>query len=238
MKAVIMAGGFGTRLKPLTNELPKPMVLMINKPLLEYIVLQLKNNGFTDIAMTLGYKPEVIMDYFGNGKKFGVKIKYYIEETPLGTAGGIKAVSDFIDDDFLVISGDAFSDVDLKDFMERHKNNDAIGSLVLREMDDVTGFGVVKADAKGKIIEFLEKPEKPVEKLVNTGIYAFKKEVLDIIPDGFYDFGRQLFPRLVGQIYGYTTKSYWNDVGTLKAYYTTNLYIVENKEKFPFMFEE
>lgn len=236
MKAIIMAGGFGTRLQPLTNLIPKPMVKIIDTPILEYIVAWLSENGFKDIIMTLGYKPEVIINHFKDGSHLGVKIEYYTEKTTLGTAGGVASVKNFIDDDFLVVSGDAFCDTNLKEFMQAHKTGGSVGTLLLKEMQETKGYGVVKLDKNLNITEFLEKPEFTTEKLVNTGIYAFKKEIFNHIPEGFYDFGTQLFPSLVGALKGHITTAYWNDIGSLSDYYETNLYVANNKEKFKSLF--
>lgn len=229
MKAIILAGGKGTRLKPLTDDLPKPMVKIINKPLLEYIVMQLKGFGFTEIALSLGYRSECIRSYFGDGKKFGVKLRYYVEEMPLGTAGAVKNCADFIgNEDVLVVSGDAFTDADLSSFFYFHKYKKALVTLALKRVSDPTGFGVVRLDRKNRVTRFVEKPTKTSETLVNMGIYALNPRVLQYIPDGPFDFGRQLFPRLVGKIHGIETSCYWSDIGTLSSYYSTNKFVAES----------
>lgn len=232
MQAIIMAGGQGSRLKPLTNNIPKPLVPIIDKPVLNYIIKQLTKFGITDIAMTVGYKSEMIMNAFGNGSKFGVNIKYFIEETPLGTAGGVKNTGEFIKGDFLVISGDSITDIDLYEMYEEHKRNNALITLACKEVDDITGFGVIKVDLSGKVLDFMEKPEFSTEKLVNTGIYIMDKKVLDMIPDGFYDFGRNLLPSMKDGLYAYKTDSYWSDIGTLASYYMTNHYVATNPNSF------
>jgi len=292
MKAIIVAGGFGTRLKPLTDEVPKSMVKIINTPIMEYIINMLRQSGFTDIAMALGHKSEFITEHFKDGKDFGVNITYYIEDTPLGTGGALKAASGFInggtaaagtnfkdglegrhngnisnrqsmstpgnigenaeknnlhaslainekqkignyeDDDFLMMNGDAFTDVNLKEFLDFHKAKGSIGTLLLKEVEDVTGFGVVKLDKNNIITQFIEKPVNSPEKLINAGIYMLKKEFLDLLPDGKHDISKDIFPKAVGKIAGFVTDAYWNDIGTLKAYYDTNLYVVANRDKF------
>ena len=136
MKAIIMAGGLGTRLRPLTNEIPKPMVPIIDRPVMSYIIELLKNHGFTDIAVTLNYKPKIITDYFEDGARLGVRLRYYIETTPLGTAGSVKNAADFLDDDFLIMSGDAFTDMDLSDFARYHFMKKAIFTLACKYCDD------------------------------------------------------------------------------------------------------
>lgn len=232
MQAVIMAGGYGTRLRPLTNELPKPMVPIINKPIIVYIIELLKSHGITDIILTLGYKPEVIMDYLGDGKEFGVKLTYVIETEPLGTAGGVKNVSKLIDGTFLVMSGDAFTNVNIRKLLNHHFDNGKLGTLAVKEVANPIGFGIVKVDSYHVIRNFIEKPLTTVEKLVNTGIYVFEREVLDLIPDGKYDFGRELFPRLLGELSAYKMNEYWSDIGTLSSYYLTNNDVVINPSAF------
>lgn len=232
MKAIIMAGGFGSRLRPLTDELPKPMVPIINKPILSYIVGLLVRHGVKDIAMTLGYRPDAITEYFGDGSEFDCKIEYFVEPYPLGTAGGIKNAKEFIDDDFIVISGDALTNIDLSSMMRFHKSKKTLATIAVKEMENITGFGVVNFDANGIIQEFIEKPKFSVNKYVNTGIYIFKPEIIGYIPDGKYDFGRELFPRLVGELSAYRTDSYWSDIGTLSSYYLANNHVVTHPSEF------
>lgn len=234
MQAIIMAGGVGSRLRPLTNDIPKPMVKMINKPALYYIIELLKKHNICDIGITLNYMPEIIMDYFKDGKNLGVKLQYFIESTPLGTAGSVKNASKYLDDNFLVISGDAFTEIDISSFWGEHLANNKIATIAVKNVEDATGFGVVKVK-DGIITDFVEKPLNPTEKLVNTGIYMFKHEVLSKIFDGFCDFGKDVLPTLVGQMRAYITKDYWSDIGTLPRYYSTNLYIAENLSKYDFI---
>ncbi len=234
MQAIILAGGVGSRLRPLTNDIPKPMVKMLDKPVLYYIIDLLKKHDFTDIRLTLNYKAEAITDYFKDGSNLGVKLSYYIEEKPLGTAGSVKAASEDLEEDFLVISGDAFTEINLSEFYYEHKKGEEIATIAVKEVEDARGFGVVKV-RNGIVEEFIEKPLNPTEKLINTGIYMFKREVLHLIPEGFYDFGKDLFPRLVGKTRAYETREYWSDIGTLKSYYQTNLYVVDNLNKFEFL---
>ena len=236
MKAVILPGGKGERLKPLTDNMPKPMVSIITKPIIEFIILRLRECGFYDIAITLGYRGDDIKNHLGDGKDLGVKISYYVEESPLGTAGGVKNARDFLTEDFLVVSGDAFTELDFKEFFLYHKQKGAIATLAVKEVDDIKGFGVVKTDTDGRIIEFLEKPESSAIKTVNTGIYAMKPDIIELIPDGFFDFGKNLFPTLVGSIYAYKTDSYWSDIGTLESYYGTNAYVAKNMQKYGSIF--
>ena len=232
MQAVIMAGGYGTRLKPLTNELPKPMVPIIDKPIINYIINTLKKYGITDIIVTLGYKPERIIDYLGDGSDLGVKVRYSVENIPLGTAGGVKKIADMIDGTFVVISGDALTNIELDSMMSHHMSHGKLMTMAVKEMDDVTGFGVVKCDEDGAVTSFIEKPKHSLDKLVNTGIYILEKKVLNYIPEGKYDFARDLFPAMMNNLSAYRMKGYWSDIGTLSSYYLTNNYVALNPEPF------
>ena len=227
-----MAGGYGTRLKPLTNELPKPMVPIIDKPIINYIINTLKKYGIIDIIVTLGYKPERIIDYLGDGSDLGVKVRYSVENIPLGTAGGVKKISDMIDGTFVVISGDALTNIELDSMMSHHMSHGKLMTMAVKEMDDVTGFGVVKCDEDGAVTSFIEKPKHSLDKLVNTGIYILEKKVLNYIPEGKYDFARDLFPAMMNNLSAYRMKGYWSDIGTLSSYYLTNNYVALNPEPF------
>ena len=227
MKAIIMAGGKGTRLRPLTDAMPKPMVPLIDKPALYYIVELLKKHGVKELAVTLGYLPEKIVGYFGSGESLGVEIKYYYEKEPLGTAGGVKNAADFIDDDVTIVSGDAYTEIDLTKAFAFHKAKNSPFTLVARPHPNPVGLGILEIDFENRITDFIEKPNSPRPSLVNTGIYVMNKSILSMIPDGFYDFGKDLLPRLVGRCYAYIDYSYWTDIGTLTGYYETNKYLAE-----------
>lgn len=227
MKAVIMAGGKGTRLAPLTNEVPKPLVKIIDKPIMEHILELLKKYGITDIAVTIGYKGECIVDYFKDGTDFGVNLKYYRENEPLGTAGSVKRTLNFMDDDFLVISGDAYTDLDLASLIEFHFEKKGKLTIVATEFKNPVGLGVIELGKSNKVTKFLEKPVGIKEGIVNCGIYVINKSAFEDTPDGFYDFGKQLLPKLIGDIYAYVTEDYWSDIGTLPSYYYTNYLIAQ-----------
>lgn len=222
MKAVIMAGGKGTRLKPLTNDIPKPMVKIIDKPVMEHIINLLREHNITDIAVTLGHLSQSIVDYFGNGNNLGVNLTYFVEKEPLGTAGSVKGTQKFVSDDFLVISGDAFTNINLSKAIRYHYAKDSIFTLIAQPHTKPEGLGVLEIDYDNKVIDFIEKPKDPKPSLINTGIYIINKRILDLIPDGFYDFGKQLLPTLTGKIYAHVTYDYWSDIGTLSSYYYTN----------------
>lgn len=229
MKAVIMAGGKGTRLQPLTNRMPKPMVPLLERPCMEYVVELLQAHGIFEIAVTLQYLPEVIKQHFGDGSAHGVRLHYFEEATPLGTAGSVKNASDFLDETFLVISGDALTDFDLTQAIHFHRETGALGTLMLSQADDPTRFGVVTTDAAGRIVRFQEKPteEDVCSDTVNTGIYVLEPKLLDLCESGVaYDFGKQLFPRALEQglpLYGYRGQGYWSDIGTPDQYRETQV---------------
>ena len=229
MKAVIMAGGRGTRLFPLTENLPKPMVKIIDKPVLECVINLLKKHGITDIAITLGYLPDRIISYFGTGENLGVNITYYIEDVPLGTAGGVKRAENFFDGDFIVMSGDAYSEIDLKRAIAFHRTKGSLFTIVAQPHPNPIGLGVLEIDFDNRIVGFVEKPDVSRPALVNTGIYIINKRILSLIPDGFYDFGKDLLPRLVGTAYACLDYSYWSDIGTLPSYYETNKFLSVRK---------
>ncbi len=223
MKAIIMAGGEGTRLRPLTCDMPKPMLRVMNVPVLEHIIELLKKHGIKDIAITLGYLPEKITEYFDDGSKWGVNINYYTEQEPLGTAGSIKNASRFVDSDFLVISGDALTDINLSEAFTFHEQANSLVTIILSKVSEPLDYGIVLTDRMGKIKKFAEKPmwSETITDTVNTGIYIMKKEVLDLIPDGFCDFSRDVFPTLLERgkdIYGFLSTGYWCDIGDISAY--------------------
>ena len=227
MKVLILAGGKGERLRPLTEGIPKPMVTMVGVPIIEIIIDRLVKQGFKDVIVTLGYLGDVIKNYLGNGQRLGANITYFTENVPLGTAGAVKNAARELTDDFLVVSGDAYFEMDFSDFVKKHIESNDLATLAVKKVDDATGYGLVKLSGD-KIVRFIEKPTEKTSGIVNTGIYALKKEIIEAIPDGFYDFGKDLFPRLIGEMGAYSLDGYWSDIGTLKSYYQTNLMLVES----------
>ena len=230
-----MAGGEGTRLRPLTCNIPKPMVPIMNKPIMQHIIELLMKTKLTDIAVTLQYMPEIIKSHFGNGNQFGVSLKYYIEQFPLGTAGSVKNAQDFLDDTFVVISGDALTDINLNDAIEFHKTNKSIATLVLTRVKVPLEYGVVVTENNGRIKRFLEKPSwgEVFSDTVNTGIYILEPDIFEMIKkDEVFDFSKDLFPYILKNklpIYGFITDNYWCDVGDLRAYYQAHIDIFEKK---------
>ena len=222
MKAIIMAGGKGTRLAPLTNDIPKPLVKIIDKPVIVHIIELLRRHGITEIGVTLGYKAEKIIEALGDGSNLGVNLTYFIEGTPLGTAGSVKNTEGFVSDDFLVISGDAYTDLDITRLISYHLEKKSPLTLVATPWENPVGLGVLETDFDGRITSFIEKPTGLTRALINCGIYMLNKSTLDLIPDGPYDFGRELLPSMVKHIYAYVTYDYWSDIGTLPTYYMAN----------------
>lgn len=236
MKAVVMAGGEGTRLRPLTSLRPKPMVPIVNQPVMEHIVGLLKHHHIEDIVATLAFMPRVIEDYFGGGEEWGVRINYAIEESPLGTAGSVKNAEPLLENEpFLVISGDAITDIDLFELVRFHKECGGVVTIALKRVPDPLDFGVVITGDDGRIKRFLEKPSwgQVFSDTINTGIYVIDPRVLDYIPaDKPSDFSADIFPALMRDghaLYGKVMEGYWCDVGSRESYMEAHRDILEGK---------
>ena len=239
MQAVIMAGGFGTRLKPLTNNAPKPMIHVANKPMMEHVVNLLKIHGIVDLIVLLYVQPEVIKNYFKDGAGFGVNIEYVLAEEDYGTAGAVKNVEKIIkdgkDDDFLVISADIITDVNLKKPIDFHIGKKSDATIVLTRVENPLPYGIVITDSEGRVTKFLEKPtwSEVFSDTVNTGIYILRKNVLKLIPEkSEFDFSKDLFPLLLKEnknLFGHICSCYWRDVGTLSEYRQSHLDIIAGK---------
>jgi len=235
VKAVVMAGGQGTRLRPLTSNQPKPMVPIVNKPTVQHILELLQRHGIDDVVMTLAFLPRLIRNYFGDGSGLGMRIDYTVEETPMGTAGSIRLAKDLLDDTFLVISGDALTDFDLGSVIAFHKEREAMITIALKSVENPLEFGVVIVDDEGRIQRFLEKPGwgQVFSDTVNTGIYVIEPEVFDHIPEGqAYDFSHDLFPKLFDMhkpLYGTVCEGYWQDIGSLEQYLQANRDALDGK---------
>jgi mannose-1-phosphate guanylyltransferase len=224
LQAVVLVGGEGTRLRPLTLETPKPMVPIMNVPFLERTLLRLKAAGIDEVILPAGYLPAAISSYFGDGSRFGLTIDYVIEETPLGTAGAIKNVAGFIKGPFFVLNGDVLTSLDLRKMIELHEQKQGMGVLHLIRVEDPSAFGCVVHDASGKVEAFVEKPkreEAPTNE-VNAGTYLLDPAILELIPDGrMVSIERETFPIVVAgsrPLYAYTTNDYWIDLGNPEAY--------------------
>ncbi|MFH1149922.1 MAG: sugar phosphate nucleotidyltransferase [Actinomycetota bacterium] len=235
MQAVIMAGGQGTRLRPLTSNWPKPMVPVVNKPIMEHIVELLKRHGFVDVIATLQFLPTVITNYFGDGSTWGMDISYVTEETPMGTAGSVRNARSIIDRRFIVVSGDAVTDIDLAAAAEFHRERGAMVTIVLKSAPNPLEFGLVITDTEGRITRFLEKPGwgEVFSDTINTGIYIMEPEVLDMIPDDRpFDFSKDLFPSLLEggfALFGYVAEGYWTDVGNHEQYLAAHRDVLEGQ---------
>jgi mannose-1-phosphate guanylyltransferase / phosphomannomutase len=245
MRAVLMAGGSGTRLRPLTCDLPKPMVPILNRPIAEHIINLLKRNSITEIIATLYYLPDVMRDYFQDGSDFGVQMTYAVEEEqPLGTAGCVKNIHQWLDDTFITISGDAISDFNLQAAIAFHREKKSKATLILTRVPNPVEFGVVITDKDGRINRFLEKPSlsEIFSDTVNTGTYILEPEVLEYLPENEEsDFSKDLFPLLLEKgeaIYGYIAEGYWCDVGHLEAYREAQYDGLEKKVKLDFPYKE
>jgi mannose-1-phosphate guanylyltransferase/mannose-1-phosphate guanylyltransferase/phosphomannomutase len=216
MKAMVLAAGLGTRLRPLTFEIPKPMVPVLDRPVMAHIVDLCRRQGFDELIANLHYFPDTIRDYFGDG------LEYRYEEELLGTAGGVRNVRDFFGDDpAVVISGDALTDIDLNKLVERHRSAGGIGTLTVKQVDDTREYGVVLHDGDGRISGFQEKPhpDEALSDLGNCGIYCFSPEIFDYFPEtDFVDWANDVFPVLLENdvpFYIHEIDEYWNDVGSL-----------------------
>ena len=239
MKAVVMAGGFGTRIQPLTNSRPKPMLPIINRPMMEQTMMTLKDLGITEFIVLLYFKPEIIQDYFGDGSDFGIKITYVVPDDDYGTAGAVKLAQEHIgDDNFIIISGDLVTDFDFQKIFDYHKSKNSKLTITLTSVDNPLEFGVVIANEEGKIEKFLEKPSwgEVFSDTINTGIYIIEPEILNYIPPHEnYDFAKDLFPRLMREgielMAGYA-KGYWRDVGNPESYREVYEDILAGKVKF------
>ena len=225
MKAVVMAGGEGTRLRPLTLNRPKPLVPVLNKPIAQHIIEHLREAGVSDIVVTLYYLAEEIEKYFGDGADLGVNLIYSIEDSPLGTAGAVKKAEKYLEDDtFIIMSGDALTDLNVGKALEFHQRKNAEASLILQSVQNPLEFGVVMTGDDGKIIRFLEKPSwgEVFSDTVNTGMYLINPSVFSLMEQGkSYDWSQDIFPQMLQQdrpLFGYVMEEYWTDVGSLEEY--------------------
>jgi mannose-1-phosphate guanylyltransferase len=233
MRAMILAAGLGTRLRPITYAIPKPMAPVLNRPVMEHIVRLLAGHGFGEAIANLHWFPETIEGHFGDGSGFGLELSYSREEQLLGTSGGVRNAAGFLGDSFLVISGDALTDVDLGAMREFHESHDGVATLATKRVADTSQFGVAITGADGRIQGFQEKPDpaEALSDLANCGIYMFRSEIFDFFPvpgksraagpgdpDGFADWAMDVFPALLesdAAFYSHEIDAYWNDIGNL-----------------------
>ncbi len=242
MRAMILAAGVGSRLDPLTRNLPKPLVPIVNRPVMEHIIELLRKHGFTEIMVNLHYLGDQIERHFGDGERLGVKIFWSREDQLWGDAGSVKRVEEFFHDEtFIVVGGDDLADIDLTSLVKTHRDNKALSTIALSLVDDPSEYGIVLTNEEGRITRFVEKPKGEVifSNQANTGVYVFEPEIFDLIPKNtFYLFGKQFFPLMLEQkrpLYGHLTSSYWKDVGNLEIYRQTHIDALAGKVsiKFP-----
>ena len=235
MKTVVMAGGFGTRLRPLTAHLPKPLVPVGNVPIMEHIVRLLKRHGFTDLAVLLYFLPDTITGHFGDGSAWGVNMTYVTPTADLGTAGAVKFAVGESDEPILVVSADVLTDFNLAEAVTFHRSKDAEATMVLTRVEQPLAYGIVITDEEGRVLRFLEKPAwgEVFSDTINTGIYLLEPSVFRAIPAGRpYDFGKELFPALLASgrsLWGHVAKGYWRDVGDLAEYRTAHLDLLQGR---------
>jgi len=233
MRAMVLAAGLGTRLRPITYEMPKPMVPVLNRPVMEHILRLLARHGFTETIANLHWFPELIEAHFGSGRDFGVELSYSREERLLGTSGGVRNVAEFLGDSFLVISGDALTDADLGAMRAFHSSHQGIATLATKRVKQTSQFGVAITGSDGRIQGFQEKPDpaEALSDLANCGIYMFRSEVFDFFPGpgaskaaslqdppAFADWAMDVFPALLAAdvpFYSHEITAYWNDIGNL-----------------------
>lgn len=237
MKALFLAGGKGIRLQPLTDKVPKPMVPIMNKPLLERTMIHLKKSGISEVVISSCYRPQYIENYFGNGEHFGLKIKYIVEDIPLGTGGAIKKAEAQFKDTFIVFNSDILSDIDIQKMLDYHKSSHALATIAVTEVQDPSAYGVIECDTDGYAVSFVEKPvqEQISSNFINAGIYIFEPEILKEIPiDSVVSVEREIFPKLLAKghkIVVYKDGSYWMDIGTLEKYMQVHKDIMDRKCK-------
>ncbi|MEE9150470.1 MAG: NDP-sugar synthase [Thermoplasmata archaeon] len=234
---MVLAGGVGTRLKPLTYNRPKPLIPIVGEPCIDYMIKSLVLAGFKRIIVTTGYMSDTMIKSIGDGKKFGASILYAFEESPAGTAGAVKNVGEFLDKTFVVASGDVLADVDIKALFDYHKEKKAVATMALTKVKNPTEFGIVGLDEDNRIIRFKEKPkeEEIFSNLINAGIYVLEPEVLDFIPENqMFDFSKDVFPLLLEKnlpIYGTIISGLWMDIGRPSDLLKATFEVVERKGK-------
>ena len=239
LKAVLLVGGLGTRLRPLTNDRPKSIVPVLNRPVLEHTIAYLKQYGIGEVILTLNYLPEAIQKLFGDGRNSGVRLDYCIEEEPRGTAGAVKNAEQYLRESFFVLNGDVFTDMNLTDMLAYHRKKKAQATIALTQVENPSAFGVVETDDEGRVKRFIEKPPPGTETTnwINAGTYILEPEVLLEIPPGcHYMFEKGLFPHLLEtnkRVYGYKYEGYWLDMGNPGHYHSINMDMLNAKANSP-----
>jgi mannose-1-phosphate guanylyltransferase len=236
--AILLVGGFGTRLMPLTKNTPKPMLTVAGVPVTEHQLAMAKAAGITEIVLATSYLSEVFIPYFGDGSKWGMKIKYAVEKEPLGTGGAIRNAAKLLDtnESVVILNGDVLSSHNLAEQIRQHELHDADVTLHLTQVDDARAFGCVPTDSNGRVTAFLEKMENPITNQINAGCYVFNPRVISTIPlDTVVSVERETFPQLVAQgasVFGYVENAYWLDIGTPRALLKASIDIVQRSGDF------
>ncbi|MFC4769859.1 sugar phosphate nucleotidyltransferase [Effusibacillus consociatus] len=244
MKALLLAGGLGTRLRPLTENLPKPMALVGNRPWLEHLIVNFKNQGIQDFVLAVKHYSNEIRNHFGDGRSWGVNIEYAVEETLLGTAGAIKNAENLLSDRFLVVNADIIHEVSIMPLLDYHIQHKGIVTIGLTEVEDPSQYGVVEQNGSGKILRFVEKPKRDEapSRRVNAGIYVMEKQVLEWIPKNTeVSIERETFPLLIEKnigVYGTTIQGYWMDMGTKDRYRKLHWDLLDRKFSLPLQEKE
>jgi NDP-sugar pyrophosphorylase family protein len=233
MKALILLGGLGTRLRPFTLSKPKPLLPILNRPFISYQIEQLKAHGIRDVVLALGYHSAHFRKHLGNGRQWGMRFTYSFEKTPLGTGGAIRNALRYLEGTTVILNGDVLSDFNLSEIVRWHRKKKALGTLTLVRVKDPSSFGLIETLRNGKIRRFLEKPsaEEVTVDTINAGCYVFEPAVVKMIPEGrAVSIEREVFPKLVQEghpLYGYLYDGYWSDIGTLKTYWENHMTLLK-----------
>lgn len=237
MQALILVGGEGTRLRPLTCNMPKSMVPVLNTPFLEHVIRYLSGHGINDIVLAQGHLPKPMAEYFQDGSRFGIKLTYALEAKPMGTAGAVKNAEQYLADNFLVLNGDVFTDLDISAMLQFHKSRNASITIALTPVEDPTAYGLIETASDGRVTRFMEKPswDQATTNMINAGTYILSKDILKRIPPQTnYSFERQLFPQLLdqgGAVYAYPSNAYWMDIGAPEKYLQLNRDLMRGEVK-------
>ena len=240
MKAVILVGGLGTRLRPLTTTIPKPMLPLLNRPFIAIVLAHLRRYGVNEVILSTGYLPEVFTEFLTESREIGMSVEVVTEDQPLGTCGAVKNVADRLDETFLVLNGDILTDINLTNLVDYHRRKEAVATIALTAVEDPTSYGLVPLESDGRVSSFVEKPswDEATTDLINAGTYVLEPEILAHAPLGEnYSFERGLFPHLLGEdmkVYGFPASSYWLDIGTPEKYIRAHRDLLEGKLPFDF----
>ena len=235
MQAIVLVGGEGTRLRPLTETVPKPALTLVDRPFLAYMVEWLAGHGVDEVVLACGFLPDVLREALGEGEHAGARLRYVAEPRPLGTAGAIRfaaeQLGDGLEDRFLALNGDVLTDLDLGALLDHHRRSGALGTLALYPVEDSSAYSLVRTGDGGEVLEFSEKTGEQAPGEVNAGAYVLERSVLDLIPPGeAVSIERDVFPRLVGEgLHGLRLEGYWMDIGTPERYLAASWDILEGR---------